>query len=73
LVQRGLTTAAEIEARANSALVGYIGNQTMLLCNIRDVVALARLEGRSLGPVAGGATGILRTMVTSSANSEWKQ
>ena len=42
LVQRGLTTATEIEARANSALVGYIGNQTMLLCNIRDVVTLAR-------------------------------
>jgi Nucleotidyltransferase of unknown function (DUF6036) len=42
LVERGLTTAAAIEARANSALAGYIGNQAMLLCNIRDVVTLAR-------------------------------
>ncbi len=42
LVQRGLTTAEAIEERANSALVGYIGNQAMLLCNIRDAVALAR-------------------------------
>lgn len=36
----GLTTPAEIERRANDALVGYIGNTSMLLGNLREVVAL---------------------------------
>lgn len=42
LVRLGLTDANEIEARATSALSGYIGGQDMLLCNLRDAVALAR-------------------------------
>ncbi len=41
LVRLGLTTADEIEQRATSALVGYIGGQSMLL-NLRDVVDMAR-------------------------------
>lgn len=42
LVRLGLTTADEIEKRATSAVVGYIGGQAMLLLNLRDAVALAR-------------------------------
>jgi hypothetical protein len=42
LARRGLTTAEEIEDRANTALLGYIGDQSMLRHNIRDAVALAR-------------------------------
>jgi hypothetical protein len=42
LVRLGLTTADEIEQRATSALVGYIGGQAMLRLNLRDAVALAR-------------------------------
>ncbi len=42
LVRFGLTNADEIEQRATSALVGYIGNQAMLLLNLRDALALAR-------------------------------
>jgi hypothetical protein len=41
LVRLGLTTAEAIEARARSALVGYIGNQAMLLANLRDAIKLA--------------------------------
>lgn len=42
LVRHGLTTADEIEQRANSALAGYIGGQALLLVNLRDAVTLAR-------------------------------
>lgn len=42
LVRLGLTTADEIEQRAKSALVGYVGGQATLLLNLRDAVALAR-------------------------------
>lgn len=42
LVRLGLTTADEIEKRANSALTGYVGGQAMLQCNLRDAVQLAR-------------------------------
>ena len=44
LVRRGLTTAAAIEERAKSALAGYIGNQTRVLGNLREVVALAKVD-----------------------------
>jgi hypothetical protein len=42
LVRHGLTTADEIERRAESARVGYVGSQALLRSNIRDAVALAR-------------------------------
>ncbi len=42
LVRLGLTTADEIDRRANSALAGYVGGQAMLLLNLRDAVAIAR-------------------------------
>ncbi|MBY0242546.1 MAG: hypothetical protein K2X55_24860 [Burkholderiaceae bacterium] len=42
LVRLGLTTADEIEERANDALAGYVGGQAMLQCNLRDAVRLAR-------------------------------
>lgn len=42
LVRLGLTTADEIEQRATSALVGYVGGLAMLKLNLRDAVALAR-------------------------------
>jgi len=42
LVRLGLTTANEIERRANSALVGYIGGQSLLLVNLQDALAIAR-------------------------------
>ena len=42
LVRLGLTNADEIEKRATSALVGYIGGQAMLTLNLRDAVAWAR-------------------------------
>lgn len=42
LVRLGLTNADEIEHRATSALVGYIGGQAMLNLNLRDAVAWAR-------------------------------
>lgn len=42
LVRRGLTTADEIEERANDALIGFIGGQAMLLANLRDAVKLAK-------------------------------
>jgi len=42
LVRLGLTTADEIEARAQEALSGYIGGREMLKLNIRDAIALAR-------------------------------
>lgn len=42
LVALGLTTASEIESRATSALVGYVGSPNFLKINIRDAIALAR-------------------------------
>lgn len=42
LVRLGLVTAEQIEHRATSALVGYVGGQAMLGLNLRDAVALAR-------------------------------
>jgi Nucleotidyltransferase of unknown function (DUF6036) len=42
LVRLGLTTANAIEQRAHAALVGYVGNQNMLLLNLRDALTLAR-------------------------------
>ena len=43
LVRLGLTSADEIERRATQALSGHVGGQQpMLICNIRDAVALAR-------------------------------
>lgn len=42
LVSLGLTTADEIEQRANGALAGYVGGQAMLRLNLRDTLALAR-------------------------------
>ncbi len=42
LVRLGLTTANEIERRANSALVGYIGGQALLQVNLQDALAIAR-------------------------------
>jgi len=44
LVRLGLTTANEIERRANSALVGYIGGQALLQVNLQDALAIARNE-----------------------------
>ena len=42
LVRLSLTTADEIEQRATSAMVGYVGGLAMLKLNLRDAVALAR-------------------------------
>jgi hypothetical protein len=42
LVRLGLTTADDIEGRANSALTAYVGGQEMVRLNLRDAVALAR-------------------------------
>jgi hypothetical protein len=42
LVRLGLTSADDIEQRATSALLGYIGGKAMLTLNVRDAVALAR-------------------------------
>ncbi len=42
LVRLGLTHACEIEERATSAMVGYIGSLAMLKLNLRDALALAR-------------------------------
>jgi hypothetical protein len=47
LVRLRLTTSREIEERATSAMVGYVGGQAMLLLNIREAVALARDVERS--------------------------
>ena len=47
LVRLGLTSADEIERRATSALVGYIGGQAMLKLNLRDAVVLARESERA--------------------------
>lgn len=44
LVRLGLTTANEIERRANSALVGYIGGQALLMANLRDALVIAHNE-----------------------------
>ena len=42
LVRLGLTTADEIEQRANSAMAGYIGGQSLLQVNLQDALAIAR-------------------------------
>jgi len=42
LVRLGLTSADEIERRAQSALGGYVGGQAMLLLNLRDALVVAR-------------------------------
>ncbi|WP_247391720.1 DUF6036 family nucleotidyltransferase [Ralstonia pseudosolanacearum] len=42
LVRLGLTNAAEIEARANEAIIGYVGGMGMLKANLRDALAIAR-------------------------------
>jgi hypothetical protein len=42
LVRLGLTTAAEIEQRAQEALAGYVGNLSTLRLNIQETTALAR-------------------------------
>ena len=42
LVRLGLTTANEIEHRANLALGGYVGGMAMLRLNLRDALVLAR-------------------------------
>lgn len=42
LVRLGLTNAAEIEERASSAMLGYVGSLSMLKLNLRDALALAR-------------------------------
>ena len=42
LVWIGLTSADEIEKRATSALVGYVGGETSLRLNLRAAVMLAR-------------------------------
>lgn len=42
LVRMGLTSADEIEHRAQSALDGYVGGLAMLKLNLRDALALAR-------------------------------
>jgi len=42
LVRLGLTSADEIEHRATSALVAYVGGQALLKLNLRDAVVLAR-------------------------------
>ncbi|MDP2759901.1 MAG: DUF6036 family nucleotidyltransferase [Sideroxyarcus sp.] len=43
LAAAGLVTAEQIEARAHDALGGYVGNQRMILVNIKDAVLAARL------------------------------
>ncbi len=48
LVSEGLTSAAEIEARATEALGGYVGGIEMLRANLRDAVAIAREEERAI-------------------------
>jgi len=54
LVRLGLTTADEIEQRAISALAGYVGGQAMLMLNLRDAVAQARLvEAQRLATARG--------------------
>ena len=42
LVQLGLTTADEIEQRANSAMAGYIGGRSLLQLNLQDAISIAR-------------------------------
>lgn len=41
LVRLGLTTANEIESRATAALANYIGNQSEVLLDIKEAVAIA--------------------------------
>ncbi len=42
LVRLGLTTADEIEQRARSALVAYVGGQSMVLLNLQDALRIAQ-------------------------------
>lgn len=42
LVRLGLTTADEIEVRANEAIAGYVGGMEMLRANLRDAIGIAR-------------------------------
>lgn len=42
LVRAGLTTAGDIEARANEAIAGFVGGEAMLRANLRDALVLAR-------------------------------
>ncbi len=42
LVRLGLTTADEIERRANNAMVGCIGGQALLQVNLQDALTIAR-------------------------------
>jgi hypothetical protein len=42
LVRLGLTSADEIEQRATSALIGYVGGVSMLRLNLKDVLVMAR-------------------------------
>ena len=46
LVAAGLTDAAEIEARAEAAIGGYVGNVSSLKLNILDALEIARLAER---------------------------
>lgn len=46
LVCAGLTTADEVEARAQAALLGCLGNQVVLERNVREAVAIARAAVR---------------------------
>jgi len=41
LVRAGLTTAGEIEQRANEAILGFVGGEAMLRANLRDALVLA--------------------------------
>lgn len=50
LVRHGLTTADQIDQRAQETLAGYIGGEAMLKLNLRDALTLARqIETASLG------------------------
>lgn len=50
LVRMGLTTPDEIERRATSAMVGYVGGLAMLQLNLRDALTVARQAHRAAHP-----------------------
>lgn len=52
LVRHGLTSAEEIEARATSALAGYVGELAMVRLNLRDALVLARAAAPQTPPPA---------------------
>lgn len=52
LVRAGLTAAQSIEQRAEEALVGFVGDLTMLRLNLKDAVALARQVEAESNPSA---------------------